>query len=126
MSVRVAGQRPGRKKPGLLAPGTPINRDTLEEAVERAALACARGPVQAAAVTSLIETGSISASLEWNTWARTEVPTFGRYSLTWGSWSNLKKRLELAGFEVRKVKVRFKQGREVGWRWDVYWKGTGE
>lgn len=118
--TRIAGQRAGRRTPGLLAPGMPVNRDTLELAIERAAMSCARGPVQAAVVQYLIENGSIEAEMVYPSYARSGMIEFP-FSIAWSSWKNLQARLEAAGFAFRQVRTKFNRGAAIGWRWDVYW-----
>jgi len=99
-----------------------VGREALEEAVEKAALSCARGPVQASAILEIIETGCLTYRLVPNRWTyRGQVWERERGDLGFESWMNLKGRLKRAGFEVRTTMER-DGGTIVAKRYEVRWK----
>jgi hypothetical protein len=85
----------------LLDATVPVSRDTIELAVEKAALACCRGPVQSAVVLSLIELGYIDKTYEH----KLNIGSRQIYSVRYNgfvldptSWTHLRKRLKDLGF----------------------------
>lgn len=87
---------------GLIDQSVVIGREALEEAVEKAAMSCARGPVQAATVIELIETGQVTVEALPFRWSPTGVRAqIGKADISRESWEGLKRRLKLAGFDVR-------------------------
>lgn len=114
---------------GLLGQGVPVNRETLELAIERAAMSCARGPVQARVVSILIQDGHVRQTLE-------KVPAYmspssgtawfwdGDFRLDKGSWANLKARMEAAGFRFEMKQDRDIDGKLHARSWRVFWMGA--
>lgn len=92
---------------GLLDDSVEVNREALEEAVEKAALSCARGPVQAATIHEIIETGCVTVLLvPWTGYRPVYVRAshrqqIGRAGISFDSWQGLNRRLRAAGFDVR-------------------------
>lgn len=108
---------------GLIDDSVEVGREALEEAVEKAALSCARGPVQAATIHEIIETGCVAYELVPNRFThRGQVWERKRGDLAWSSWEGLRKRLKAAGFTVRTVFVRNKQGTVVRKEYEVRWR----
>lgn len=92
----------------LLKPGTPINRDTVDEAVEKIALSCALGVRQHETILKLIEDGYLKIVVERIPGRTGLVGSFvgGKGGLPWKSWTGMKKRLLKAGFQVVTDKER--------------------
>lgn len=87
---------------GLIDDTVVIGREALEEAVEKAAMSCARGPVQAATVIELIENGFLPVEFIDFRWSHTGTRAqIGHADISRESWEGLKRRLIQAGFEVR-------------------------
>lgn len=108
---------------GLLDDSVEIGREALEEAVEKAALSCARGPVQAATIHEIIETGCVTYHLVQNRYTyRGQVWERERGELRLSSWQALKNRLKAAGFTVRTVVVRDTKGTVVKKEYQVRWR----
>ena len=89
----------------LVSELVPVTRETLTEAVETAAMACARGPVQLATVVELIAMGRMPIFVEpipvYHGPHRQYAVRYGRARLASASWRNLKKRLKTAGFVIQ-------------------------
>jgi hypothetical protein len=87
----------------LLSADVPITAEVLEDAIERAALACCRGPVQVVTVLTLIQTGEIYDKVEYSPFARSGSWTVGTSDLGYASWRNLCKRLRAADGMTRET-----------------------
>ena len=102
----------------FLKPGTPINKDTLDEAVEAIALSCARGVRQHQAIVLLIETGKLETELvrvPGKAWAGL-VHAFPN-GLSYESWKGISKRLKAAGFTIKRTRIV-----ETGaTRYELFW-----
>jgi hypothetical protein len=77
---------------------TLVSRDTIEEAVENLALACARGPRQYATIVELVAAGNLPMYLETIPTKYGYTTRYGRARLPHASWRNMRKRLKEAGF----------------------------
>jgi hypothetical protein len=112
---------------GLIDPSVEIGREALEEAVEKAAMSCARGPVQAATVIELIENGFLPVEFVDFRWSHTGTRAqIGAADIAPSSWQGLKTRLQRAGFEVRvewTVKDK-KRAKAYVVRWRTEQKGS--
>lgn len=104
----------------FLKDGTPITRDTVDQAVEALALACALGVRQHGAILQLIETGKLETSLQ-------RVPAPGYQTaqvfsngLSFRSWQGMAKRLKRAGFSVKRTLLP-----NAGLRYELFW-GTAD
>lgn len=86
----------------LLEPGTPINRETVDQAVEAIAISCALGVRQHQAIVRLIENGYLEVRVERIGWQEFKVLGSG---LSWKSWKGLEKRLKAAGFATVRSKA---------------------
>lgn len=111
----------------FLKPGTPINKDTLDEAVEAIALSCARGVRQHQAIVLLIETGKLETELvrvpgnaPGKAWTRL-VHSFPN-GLSYESWKGISKRLVAAGFTIKRTRV----GETGGTRYELFWGPSEE
>lgn len=99
----------------MIDPEVPISRENMEQAVEKMALACARGPVQHSTMLEIIELGympvgekAIVLPMERRGQGRdggggrTLVRTYGTRGLSLSSWQGMEKRLRAAGFTVKR------------------------
>lgn len=100
----------------FLKNGTPITKDTVDQAVEALALACALGVRQRSAILQLIETGKLETSLQ-------RVPAPGYQTaqvfsngLSFRSWQGMAKRLKRAGFSVKRTLLP-----NAGLRYELFW-----
>jgi len=106
----------------FLKPGTPINKETLDEAVEGIALACARGIRQHGAIVQLIETGKLETELvrvPGKPWANAQGFSNG---LSYKSWVGISKRLKAAGFSVKRTRLP----ETGGMRYELFWGPSEE
>lgn len=88
---------------GFLDEGIPVNRETIESAIESIALSCCRGPVQMSVVIGMIENGVIRKERIPNPFVRGigyswKISGDGKRGITTQSWDNLRARLINAGF----------------------------
>ena len=89
----------------ILGPEVLVTRATLETAVERLALQCARGARQLEAVREWLETGTLPvymARVPTTDRGVIDVATHGTTARVGGrSWLNLRTRLTKAGFAIK-------------------------
>ena len=100
----------------FLAEGTPINKDTINEALEAAALSCARGIRQHEAIVQLIETGRLTSHVAYPPGPvyRGGVSVFD-CGISQESWRAMVKRLRLAGFQTKTIWNNGKRTVELFW-----------
>lgn len=99
----------------FLAEGTPITKETIDEAVENLALACALGVRQYEAIVKLIENGKLEAHLVPVPTRSGSALSFDGSSLSMASWYGMSKRLKKAGFRVVRSKLPH------GFEYKLYW-----
>lgn len=100
--------------------GVKLTRENFDDLAIRAALSCARGVRQVQVVRAIIEDGYVTRTYEKHPVARdADKPLAPREkdhvayngSLSRDSWNNMKRRLEITGFEFETLVVTYETAR---------------